>query len=385
MKRSKLTVKLLENDFTKILSLFLIWRLTLCLLSLLAINFIPLAGRNFLGGGFASYIKDPIILSWANFDGEHYLSIASIGYKGLEQAFFPVYPLLMHFFSQSPGNLLVLTITGILISNIAFLLALYFLYKLVRIDFNEKISLLTIILLLVFPTSFYFAAVYNESLFLLIAVGTFYFARKGKWYLSGLLGMIASATRIFGLILFPALLIEAIQRKATLREYIWIFLAPVGFLAYLFYQWKTVGDPLAFYHLQKIVGEQHQSGLTLIPQVYFRYIKILLGFDISNPIYQTIFLEFVVGISFFALPIYGFFKKVRLSYLTFAFFSFLMPTIQGSFSSVPRYVIVFFPSFIALSIFLNSSSKFIRILLVVLLAIWLAVETVLYLRGYWVA
>lgn len=381
----------LNSPVFKILTLFLVWRILLIAALFFAVAYVPLGYKDrFLGGGPIIYQLSPYLFSWANFDGEHYLSISIFGYKFLEQAFFPVYPMLISFFSHSSGlDLLIAiinsTITGLIISNAAFLLALIFLWQLIRLDFSKKIAYLTLILLLIFPTSFYFGAVYNESLFLLLSVLSFYFARKGNWFFSAIFGIISSATRIFGLFLLPALLIEAYQQKKPLSKFFWIFLIPLGLGFYMLYQYLSVGDPLAFYKLQKIVGEQHQSGLTTLPQVYFRYIKMLMTVNLGNPIFQIIALEFFVGILFFLLPILGYFKKIRLSYLAYAMIGFLTPTIQGSFSSVPRYVIVFFPSFLAAALWFGNLPKLIRVILIASSAVWLFTETALFLRGYWVA
>lgn len=381
----------ISDDLKKILLLFLTWRILLFLFLLFAINFVPLAQEDrFLGGGPINYKISPELFSWANFDGEHYLSIAIFGYKGLEQAFFPVYPMIISFISK-PFSLDLFsvfvssTVAGIIISQTSILLALIFLWRLLRLDFSNQISFLTLTLILIFPTSFYFAAVYNEALFLLLTIVTFYLGRTNRWFLASVFGFVASSTRIFGLLLFPALLIEAWQEKLSFRKMLPLFLIPFGLVAYMIYQFFTVGDALAFYNLQKIVGEQHQSGFTLLPQVYFRYIKMLLTVDMTHPIYQTIVLEFIVGILFFFLPIYGYFRKIKVSYLVFALLGFLMPTIQGSFSSVPRYVIVFFPSFLAMAIWLNESHKTMRIFIMGFMVLWLFVETTLFLRGYWVA
>ena len=375
----------------RILGIFLIWRILLIIFLIFAVSAVPLANIDrFLGGGAKNYQLAPEFFSWANFDGEHYLAIAIFGYKELEQAFFPVYPILVNFFSKpfhgdQFTTLVSSTMVGLLISNIAFFLAMVFLWKLIRIDFSEGIAYLTLVVLVLFPASFYFGSLYNESFFLLLSVVAFYNARRGNWLVAGILGGVSSATRIFGLLLFFAFLIEAYQQKISLSKIIWIFLVPLGLVFYMIYQYTAFGDPLAFYHLQKIVGEQRQSGLTLLPQVYFRYIKMLLTVDIQNPIYQTIVLEFIVGVLFFLLPIYGYFKKIRLSYLFYAMAGFLLPTIQGSFSSVPRYVLVFFPSFLALALFLNSRQKILKGIFVAVSTLILAVETVLFLRGYWIA
>lgn len=381
----------MSRDLIKIIVLFLFWRLALVVFLVTALIFVPLAFEDrFLGGGPRNYLLAPELFSWANFDGEHYLSIAIIGYKGLEQAFFPVYPRLISFFAgyfydDHLTSLVASVLAGIFLTHLALLLSLVLLWRLIRIDYAENIAFLTLVVLLIFPTSFYLGAVYSESLFLLLALISFYSARKGRWWLAGVSGALASGTRIFGIVLLPALILEILQQRISWVRAWWIVLIPIGLLSYMYYQWWTVGDPLAFYRLQKIVGEQHQSGFTLLPQVYYRYIKMLLTVDFYAPIYQTVFLEAVVGVLFFLLPIIGLFRRVRLSYLVFAMSGFLLPTIQGSFSSVPRYVLVLFPSFLILALLISKWPRWVKVLYFVISFSWLAVESALFLRGYWIA
>ena len=180
----------LNKDSLKIILLFLSWRIFLIFIAIFAIHYIPLAFEDrFLGGGFINYHLAPEFFSWANFDGEHYLSIATFGYKHLQQAFFPIYPLIIFLltkpfsydlFSAIPFGIL----SGILISNISFLFSLIYLGELLRIDFPKNIVFLTLMVLVFFPTSFYFGAVYSESLFFLFTVLSFYSARKNKWLIA---------------------------------------------------------------------------------------------------------------------------------------------------------------------------------------------------------
>lgn len=379
------------SPILKIILSFLTWRIALFLTLIFAINFVPLGSTDrFLGGGPLNYRIAPEIFAWANFDGEHYLSIAMFGYKEFEQAFFPVYPALISFLSKSFSSdifslLLGSTLIGLLISNLSLILALIVLYKLIILDFPKKIAFSTILVYLFFPTSFYFASVYNESLFLLLSLSSFYFARKKNWFLASIFGFIAAGTRVFGFLIFPALIIEVFQQKEKKSKAFWIILIPLGLVFYMIYQYITVEDPLAFYNLQEKVGEQHQKGIVLLPQVYYRYINILTTVDSSQPIYQTAFLELVVGILFFLLPIYGYHKKIRLSYLFFAMMGFLLPSIQGSFSSLPRYVLILFPSFMALGIWFSGISRMLKIVILFSLGLVLLLEATLFFRGYWVA
>lgn len=383
-------IKIKKHPIFVILGLFIIWRTFLIAVNIFAVSKIPLGSTDkFLGGGPMNYSLLPQFFSWANYDGEHYISISIYGYKFLEQAFFPIYPMLMHVFKTFFGNdfspQVISALIGLLISNISFFFAMVFLWELIRIDYSERISYLTLILLLVFPTSFYLGAVYNESLYLFFSVAAFYMMRRNMWVKSTFFGIIASATRIFGFLLLPSFLYEAWIQKKEISKIFWIFFIPLGLIGYIFYQYVTVGDPLAFYHLQKIVGEQHQSGFTFLPQVYLRYFRMLATVDTRNPIYQTLILELFTGIVFFLLPIYGYFKKVRFSYVVYALLGFLIPTIQGSFSSVPRYILAFFPSFLVLALILEKSPNVIKFIYIIGSVVLLFIETSLFSRGYWVA
>lgn len=381
----------LNKDIFKITTLFLIWRMVIILIMILAIMFVPLGYKDrFLGGGPVNYSLSPEFFSWANFDGEHYLSIAIYGYKNLEQTFFPVYPMMISALAKPisydfSSRLVNSTIIGLIISNISFFFSLLIVWKLVAIDFSKKIAFFVLLLLIMFPTSFYFGSLYNESFYLLISLLCFYNARRGNWFLAGLFGMVASATRIFGILLLPALILEAYQQKANLKKSFWLLLIPLGLVAYMIYQYKSVGDPLAFYHLQKLIGEQRQSPLTLFPQVFFRYTKMIITVDRNNPIYQTVVLEFLAGLLFIAAAIYGYFRKVRKSYILYTTLGFLLTSVQGSLSSVPRYVLVFFPIFIVLALWLERLPIIFRVIFLLVLTSSLMIETALFLRGYWVA
>ena len=87
-------IKLLPQHIKIILGLVVGWRLILTLTSLFIDKWLPFATVDrYLGGGSALHFTGPELFGWANFDGEHYLSIAIFGYRSLEHAFFPLFPL----------------------------------------------------------------------------------------------------------------------------------------------------------------------------------------------------------------------------------------------------------------------------------------------------
>ena len=247
--------------------------------------------------------------------------------------------------------------------------------------------LAVILLLLLFPTSFYFGSVYTESLFLALVVWSFYFARWGSLLPTSLLGALASGTRIIGIILLPIFLIETFMKEKKLSLKHWpLILIPAGLLIYMYFLFKVYGDPLAFIHSLPSFGEQRSATPIILPQVFYRYIfKILpnLNYDYFPVVFTTL-LEFGTGLIFFALSIIGFFK-FRLSYAVFLFLGYIIPTLSGSFSSLPRYVIVLFPAFILISIWIQNKSAASKFLIYSLLFVGLVISTAMFVRGYWIS
>lgn len=365
----------MNKGLKRILLIFLCWRLGLFLLSYLS---------QFLVNLRPGYISE--FGGWANFDGMHYLTIASRGYQGFQQAFFPFYPYLIRFFSKFFFHNYF--ISGLFISNLSILIALFLLYKLIRLDFSEKCAQMAIIFLLIFPTAFFFGNVYTESLFLVLVVGSFYAARKRQWLLVGLLGGFASATRLVGLFLFPALLVEwatgrGEKQKLKLVSLLPLFLILLGIGTYMWYLKKTVGDPLYFFHIQPLIGSQRTGGkLILIYQVFWRYLKMVLTTRL-DVLYFVVWLELLSSLLFLILTISAYFK-LRSSYLIFAILSFLTPTLTGTFSSMPRYVLTIFPGFIILGL-MAERYRWLKITYPIVAGILLVISTILFIRGYFVA
>lgn len=379
-------IKQFDENYVSIICLLIIWKVLLFFIAIWSYEAFPLYSLNYLGGGFSNYISKYYIFPWANFDGEHFISIAYFGYQELQQAFFPLYPKLIALGLFFYGRTLEMGAkVGYVISAITFPIALIFFYKLIKLDYSKKFALGVIVILLLYPASFYFNAIYSESLFLMLITLSFYFFRKERYLWASFFGFFASLTRVFGVLLFISFLIEIYLFKIPLKKVFWVLLIPAGLGFYMLYLYLSIGDPLAFYNLQLVVGEQHQRGVVLFPQVVYRYLKIILSLGVLTPLLTTIFLELAIGLIFFMLPIIGYFKKVRLSYLFFAFFGYLLPTVQGSFSSLPRYVLVLFPSFIIIGLVIKQLPGWFKIVLCFLSAILLMIESAFFLRGYWVA
>lgn len=380
-----------DNPILSIFLIFLLWRVFLFLAAHFTTGLFPLQ-PNYLGGGMGNYLSSPLLWGYANFDGEHYLAIARNGYEPLTHFFFPIYPLLIGFLTKLIGNSFqnYLFVSQIL-SNLFFFLSLVGLYKLLKIDFNQKITYLTIGLILIFPVSYYFVASYNESLFLSLIIWFFYFGRRRKWILAGLLAAAASATRVIGISLMLVLLIEIYlnyrtTHKIDIRQVIALAISPLGLILYVLFLKQDTGDMLVFLHSVGIYGEQRSSSFVYLPQVFFRYIfRIIPTLGLSYlPIVFVTWFELLVGV-WLLISSAASFTRLRISYSFYLAFGFIVPTLAGSFSSLPRYALVLFPAFLLTAICLIKVPKSILFIYIIICIVVLTITQAMFLRGFWVS
>jgi len=191
-------------------------------------------------------LLDPL----AHFDGAWFLHVAVQGYPGGQYAtFFPLYPLAVRAAALLAGRSYELA--GIALSTIFFLAAAALLYRLVELDFGRRAALGAVAFLSLFPTSFFFQAVYSESLLLLLSLLCFWCLRRDRLVWAGVAAMLATLTRVTGiLLLLPmAMAYFGSSRRAAGRggaRPAALLLPPLGLLGYCLYLWHAGGDPVAW-------------------------------------------------------------------------------------------------------------------------------------------
>lgn len=196
---------------------------------------------------------------WDRWDTGHYVTIALHGYNPLTEnpAFFPLYPMLMRILEPVlPGGMLS---AGMIIASVACVISLAVLYRLAEDLFDEPMARRTTFYLMAYPYAFFLVSAYNESLFLALAVGSLYYMRRGNWWIAGVLGGFASATRQAGALLVIAFAVEYLRQRdwkvrAVRADALAICLVPVGVTLFALYDWYLFGDPLKFIHVQAAWG-----------------------------------------------------------------------------------------------------------------------------------
>lgn len=148
-------------------------------------------------------VGNALAASTDRWDATHYLAIAQHGYDtAVSTAFFPFYPLLVHVVAWFTRSYVV---AGVLISAVAFAVALELLYRLTSEELDTQVANAVVLLLAFAPLSLFFTAIYTESLFLALSVGTFYLARHSRLAFASLTAGAATLTHIQGILLIVPL------------------------------------------------------------------------------------------------------------------------------------------------------------------------------------
>jgi hypothetical protein len=298
--------------------------------------------------------------TFARYDTGHFEGIAWGGYAPLAGgrsniAYFPVYPLLMRYVGRLFGRYHAsYFIAGIGIAWVSYVLAMIALYYLARLDLSRREAERAVLLTTIFPFAFFFGVAYSESTFLLFAVLAFYGLRTRRWVLGGLCGAVATATRVPGIMMMPALAWVAWQSaEPTPRDRAWaavaLLLAASGFGAYCFYIYQLTGNPLEWAATLQRWG-YHPGGMPWDAPVRLvgRLVTHPYAYLTTDPMAPYDALYGVTGI-LFALSIPLVWWKLGAGSGLYLLLNLWLPLSSGAFEGVGRYCSVLFPVFLWLA------------------------------------
>ncbi len=221
-------------------------RLGFWVLAAAALVWAPAPDRRLIGDAYGP-ASDFFFRTFAQWDARWFLQIAEQSYEEVPQAaaFFPLYPAAAHALAWMTGSTLV---AGVLISLAAGGVAAWALAEIARPLLGERGSRDTVLYLAFYPVGFVFTALYSDGLFLALAAAAFLAALRGRSVAAGVLGGLATATRLLGLSLVPALAI-LLWRGSSPRALVRLLplaLLPAAVGFYALYLDSTLGDPWAF-------------------------------------------------------------------------------------------------------------------------------------------
>jgi hypothetical protein len=316
-------------------------------------------------------------------DAPHYLDIAQNWYVNTGDpanfiVFFPLYPILIRLITF---NFDYINISALIVANVCSLIAFFYLYKLAKLEFDSKVAVKAVLFMSLFPTAYFLSAPYTEGLFFALVIASIYYARVGKWEISGLLSMFAALSRLAGLLLLPVLLVEYLHQKKWKParidpKIVWACLALVGFLIYLGINLQVTGDAFKFMEIEKTHWANTFdpiSGLkAAIDWATTRAYPDNLTIG-AAPIAFGVF-----GLIMFALAVW---KRFRPSYLVYMFLTWGLAVSTSWWISVPRYIMAMFPMFILLASL--TRNKAVNLAIAIAFEVGLCYFTAIFALGWW--
>jgi hypothetical protein len=331
----------------------------------------------------------------ARWDSGWYVGIAESGYQAppaqagqkTNHAFLPLYPLLMRGVAIATG--LETSRAGGLVSALALLFAAGLFARWVSGWFGEERVRPALLVFFLLPTSFFFAAVYTESLFVCLSLAAILAAEGRRDVPAAVAGLLAGLTRVSGLVLAPYLCLSSWRARRSAGERparallhaLFVGASPlVGFGLLCLYFRERFGDAFLFVRAQHNWAKEPKTVFDG-PRLILRTIAhdVTTGRIFQKSPAQT--MEGVLLILFLFLA----FLLARRRLFPEAVYVFLTVAIvfsSGTLESGGRYVLPAFPAFAVLGGLAGRPSVF-RVFLV-LCAVTQAVYVWLFVHWFWV-
>jgi hypothetical protein len=262
-------------------------------------------------------------------DGRWYRTVAENGYllepgRQSDPAFFPLYPLLLRLVHSAGIGYVA---AGVIVSNAAFLVALFLFERLTRDLFDERLARRATTLLAVFPLGFVFSLAYPESVVLALICGAVLLARRERWIAAALL--VAAGTLARPETLFASLPLVALARRSRSGLAWGAVVAPLAALAsFALYLGHTLHDPFAWTHAERAWGRKF-TPLGLVRAIA----ELPRAYD-ANP---WVVRDVVFFVLYLVLLAVAWRIGAPLAWIAAGGLIVLLPTFSGSFHSLGRF------------------------------------------------
>lgn len=336
-KKNKVAIKY-------ILVLFIVTRILLTVIGVSSqVMMEPYHGEQYVW----EYSESRYLDIWGVWDTGWYLNVVDQGYDTIPKtdglsmgkanyAFFPLYPLLIKGMKYITGNSFT---AGIIVSNLALLIACFYLFKLVQLETNKKDAYKAVKFMILCPVAFILSGVFSEATFLALLIASFYYAKKKNWGATGIVGFLLALTRPVGVFVVIPLAYEYLKStkykfKQIRPDFLFLFLIPIGLFLFMYYNHHLTGDWMAFSSIQSSWNRAIINPLRTLYDGMFT--KDIYTLYLAWP---TVFVLVVLTI---------FYKKIGLSYWFVGMYLTIIPLLTGL-GSMPRYMLTIFPLYILLA------------------------------------
>jgi hypothetical protein len=328
---------------------------------------------------------------WTRWDAWWYAQLAEHGYTNVprdasgqrDTQQFPLYGLTVRCVSRALGNVYM---SGIVVSNVCFIIACVLIFRLVERRFGAIIARRSLVLMCVWPFSYTFSAMYGESLFVMLAAGTLALGERQSWLAAAIVAAAAGATRVVGSAAAVALIVMYLQsrgfrwRDVRRRDIAALSLGFAGVVLFVLFLAIRFHDPFAFIRAQSAGGWNDFNNLDALRKTIDSWRSARFGNVASGnvPVMQSIhILAGLIALGLCAVS----WRKLPAAYATFA--TLIVVISLYRWACIGRHAVTAFPIFIAAALALRSERLYQGI--VYLSTILLAILTILFTQGFWVA
>lgn len=310
----------------------------------------------------------------ARWDTGWYLQIAATGYTWNQNEasqqnlnFFPALPIAMRLGALMSGDVRLLAWAGVVVSILAFLVALTYLHRLMTSMADAPAADGAVLLIATYPFAAFFSAAYSESLYLVAAVGAFYHLRNRQYLATSGWGLLAGLSRPNGSFLAIPLVAMALaeawsQRSSATSRTTWIrslsrvrrpalaaaAMPVVGMLLYSFRAYLLTGRPFIWATLQQKAWGRTYQGLddTLLTPLSDMLNMGAIEYTTHAPV-NTLH----VAAALFAIAaIWPIFRRFGLPFALLVATNTFLALLAGGLTSMGRYTSVLFPMFMWLAV-----------------------------------
>ncbi|XHH09499.1 MAG: hypothetical protein ACFCUE_02410 [Candidatus Bathyarchaeia archaeon] len=304
---------------------------------------------NLIVNGIQNQVLQQVDSPWCSlylgWDSAWYLSILTYGYTFSAQslAFFPGFPLVSSFLDLGIQN----AAASLAFCSLFFGVLYVPVYQLVaELYLSKPVAFLSTLLFALFPFVFLFTTVaYSESILLFFVLLSWLLFKKGKTAYASLSAAVAAISRAVGIVIIIPMAIEILTGKSLhkKRDLALCFLPAAAFLAWLVYGQIVANDWLAFIHTTdwKDMYSFREFIFQVLPQ------NGLQGFtDLSshNPFLPLAACAYIIVPSFLIAEL----RKTSKSLTAYSLVYFLGVLTFGAMMSLPRFMSILFPLWIAL-------------------------------------
>lgn len=327
-------------------------------------------------------------------DSVWYVKIAKEGYASSGEhanliVFYPLYPFLMKIVTFITRNYFV---SGVLISNVCFGVAVYFMYRLALLEMNQGEAKDSVLALLLYPFGVFLGGVFTESLFIMLMILGLYFIRKRNWLAAGIVGLLAALSRSQGIVLLvPAvyeLCMETVRQyqtitdtqekkkllKRTLPQGLALLLIPFGTILYLLLNYFVQGDCFAFVAHQ--AAEPWYNVSHWISDNLAQHYNMALEYgSLGYIIYWVQIALYFIGV---VAIFYGLYRKMRPSYMACAGAYIFLSYLHGWLISGPRYMLSCIPLYL---VYGKVRNPYVKTAILCILSMLFFFYTLLFMQG----